>query len=274
MVQETSDAGHQQHDMPSLGFGTWQNVEPEQCATSVQTALEMGYRHVDTAQVYENEAAVGDGVRSADVPRQDVFLASKIRRKNYDFETVLSSAEESLERLGVHSVDLMYVHWPVHGYDPEETLSAFQQLRDEGAIDRIGVSNFGPKHVIEAVDVLDDGPFANQIEMHPLLPQEELRGVCADHGVEVVAYSPLARGHVNDIPEVRRVAEKHQVSPFQVSLAWLREKGVTPIPKATTEAHIRDNFDSQSLDLDDDDLRVIDEIDRTRRFNDPDYAPW
>ena len=274
MVRQSQSGPRGAGEMPRLGLGTWQNDDPEQCAASVRTALEVGYRHVDTAQVYENEAAVGEGIDGAAVPREEIFLATKIRRHNYGHDDVIRSTRESLDRLGVDSVDLMYVHWPIHGYEPTETLPALEELRAKGLVDRIGVSNFEPEHVERAVEVLAEPPFANQIEMHPLLPQEELRRVCADHDVGIVAYSPLAHGRIFDVPELQEVAEKHDVSVAQVSLAWLREKGVTAIPKATSEAHIRDNWASLDLDLDDDELEEIDGIERTDRQNDPGYAPW
>nr|WP_255198884.1 aldo/keto reductase [Halorarius litoreus] len=259
--------------MPALGLGTWENDDAEQCAESVRTALDTGYRHVDTAQIYGNEAAVGDGIAAADVDREDVFLATKVWISKLAREDVLSSTEESLEKLGVDSVDLLYVHWPSRTYDPEETLGAFADLRDEGKIERIGVSNFEPEHLDRAAEVLGEMPFANQVEMHPLLQQEELREYADEHGVELVAYSPLARGKVFDVPAIQAVAEKHDASEAQVSLAWLREKGVTTIPKATSEAHIRDNWESLGVDLDDEDVSKIDAIERTDRRVDPDFGP-
>lgn len=261
-------------EMPVLGLGTWQNTDPEDCAGAVAAALEMGYRHIDTAQVYDNEEHVGDGIARADVPRDDVFLATKVWIDQLAADDVLSSTEESLDKLGVDYVDLLYVHWPAGAYDPAETLGAFETLHESGRIDRIGVSNFEPKQVTEAVELTDAPIFANQIECHPLLPQDELRAHCADHDVEVVAYSPLARGEVFDVPEIGAVAEKHGVSEAQVSLAWLHEKGVTAIPKATSEAHVRDNWASRSLTLDDEDVERIDGIDRREREVDPDFAPW
>ncbi|MFB6269032.1 MAG: aldo/keto reductase [Halobacterium sp.] len=260
--------------MPMLGLGTWQNDDPEQCVESVRTALEMGYRHIDTAQAYGNEEAVGRGIAEADVPREDVFLATKVWIDSLGHDDVIRTTEESLERLGVESVDLLYVHWPAGEYDAEDTLPAFQELVDDGLVDRIGVSNFEPRHLDEARDVLGDDPFANQVEMHPLLPQEELREYADGRDLELVAYSPLARGDVFDVPEIQAVADKHDVSGAQVSLAWLREKGVTSIPKATGEAHIRDNFDSLAVDLDDEDVAKIDGFDRRNREVDPDFAPW
>ena len=259
--------------MPRLGLGTWENEEPQECADSVATALETGYRHVDTAQIYRNEAAVGDGLAAADVPREEVFLATKVWISNLAYDDVLATTRESLDRLGVDYVDLLYVHWPAREYDPESTLAAFDELYDEGTIHRVGVSNFTPDHVDEARAALDAPVFANQVEMHPLLQQEDLRAYAAETDLEIVAYSPLARGGVFDVPELSETAEKHGVSEAQVSLAWLREKGVTPIPKATGEAHIRDNWESLALQLDEADIRRIDVIDRSDRRLDPDFAP-
>lgn len=259
--------------MPMLGLGTWENDDPAQCTESVRTALNAGYRHVDTAQIYGNEAAVGDGIAAADVDRDDVFLASKVWIDQLASEDVIASTRESLDKLGTESVDLMYVHWPAGAYDPAETLPAFAELRDEGLIDRIGVSNFEPEHLDAATDALGEAPFANQVEMHPLLRQEALREYADDSGIELVAYSPLARGHVLDDPVVTDIAEKHAVSAAQVSLAWLREKGVTAIPKATGEDHIRDNLASLALDLDDEDVAAIDSLGRTDRRLNPDFGP-
>jgi len=259
--------------MPALGLGTWQNDDPGQCADSVRTALEMGYRHIDTAQVYGNEAAVGDGIAAADVDREDVFLATKVWIDQLAPENVVSSTEESLEKLGTGYVDLLYVHWPAGDYDPEETLAAFDELHEEGRVDRIGVSNFEPHH-IEAAQAATDAPiFANQVEMHPLLQQRELRAFCDEEGVELVAYSPLARGAVFDVDALSDVAESHGVSEAQVSLAWLREKGVTAIPKATGEDHVRDNWASLDVSLSDEEIRRIDDLERTDRQVHPDFAP-
>ena len=260
--------------MPMFGLGTWKNEDPEACTNAVATALEAGYRHIDTAQAYGNEEHVGRGIERADVPRDDVFLATKVWIDQLAYDDVLASTEESLRKLGVDAVDLLYVHWPAGEYDLEGTFRAFDELVDAGAVDRIGISNFEPEQVDDAIDRADAPIFANQIELHPLLPQEELRAHCADRGVEVVAYSPLARGEVFDVPELTEIAEKHGVSEAQVSLAWLREKGVTAIPKATSESHIRDNLASLDLDLDTEDVAAIDAIDRTDRQVDPGFAPW
>lgn len=260
--------------MPTLGIGTWENTDPDACANAVKTALEMGYRHVDTAQAYGNEEHVGRGIEAAAVDREDIFLATKVWIDSLSPTAVRETTETSLENLGVDSVDLLYVHWPADTYVPEETLPAFESLKDAGLTSQIGVSNFEQRHLEEAKSVLEEPPFANQVEMHPLLPQEELRAAVAGTRTEIVAYSPLARGTVFGVPEISAVANKHDVSEAQVSLAWLAAKGVTRIPKATSRAHISDNWASRTLELDPEDIERIDAIDRTDRQVDPGFAPW
>lgn len=259
--------------MPRFGLGTWQNEDPQQCTESVKTALESGYRHVDTAQVYGNEDAVGDGIATADVDREEVFLATKLWIRNLGYDDVLESTEQSLEKLGVDDVDLLYVHWPAGAYDPEETMAALDELYDRGLIKRVGVSNFEPHHVEAAMDELDAPLFANQVEMHPFLHQSELRAHADERNYEIVAYSPLARGGVFGHDVLAEIAGTHDVSEAQVSLAWLRAKDVTTIPKATSEAHILDNLASLDLELGDDEIARIDDIDTSERKVNPGFAP-
>ncbi|RXK46207.1 aldo/keto reductase [Halorientalis pallida] len=259
--------------MPMLGLGTWQNDDADQCAESVRTALEMGYRHIDTAQAYKNEDAVGRGIAEADVAREDVFLATKVWISKLSHDDVIESTADSLERLGVDYVDLLYIHWPSGEYEPEETIGAFNQLYDEGKIEQFGVSNFEPDHVEEAREHAEMPVYANQVEMHPLLPQAELREYAAETDLELVAYSPLARGQVFENDTIVDIAEAHDASPAQVSLAWLNEKGVTAIPKATSEAHIRDNWESVGLELDAEEIDRLDAIEERDRRVHPDFAP-
>jgi diketogulonate reductase-like aldo/keto reductase len=259
--------------MPGLGLGTWQNDDPEQCAASVRTALETGYRHIDTAQAYGNEAAVGRGIAAADVDREDVFLATKVWIDKLGYDAVLESTAESLDRLGTEYLDLLYVHWPAGQYDPEETLTALEELQEDGVVERVGVSNFEPRHIEQAQEVLDVPIFANQVEAHPLLQQRRLRELCAEEGIEIVAYSPLARGDVFGNETISAIADDHGVSEAQVSLAWLRAHGVTAIPKATGEDHIRDNWASLGLTLSDAEIERIDAIDERRRLVEPGFAP-
>ena len=262
-------------EIPKLGLGTWQNTDPEKCTNAVKTALEMGYEHIDTAQAYSNEEDVGKGLEKADVEREDYFLASKVWIDQLAHENVKESTKESVEKLGVDYVDLMYIHWPAGDYSPQETLKAFKELLHSGEIKNIGISNFEPEQVDKAMEIAPEHIIANQVEMHPLLQQEELLEKCREHGITLVAYSPLARGEVFNVPELTEIAEKHDVSEAQVSLAWLMQKdGVVAIPKATGEDHIRDNFEALDLELDEEDIEKIDSIDREEREVDPDFASW
>jgi len=262
-------------EIPKLGLGTWQNENPNECSNAVKTALEMGYKHIDTAQIYENEEYVGEGLENADVDREDYFLASKVWIDQLSEGDVVPSMEESLEKLGVDKVDLMYIHWPSGEYQPEETLKAMQKLVEGEMAESIGISNFTPAQVDEAMDIAGDHIIANQVEMHPLLQQEELLEKCREHNITLVAYSPLARGEVSNIPELNEIAEKHEVSEAQISLAWLMQKdGVVAIPKATSEEHIEDNFKAQEMELDEEDIEKIESINREERMVDPGFAPW
>jgi len=161
--------------LPPVGIGTWENTDPGACANAVTTALEMGYRHVDTAEAYGNEGARRRRIARANVDREDVFLATKVHYESTGvaYDDVVETAQGSLDRLGVEYLDLLYVHWPLGDYDPEETLSAFDDLVAEGVTRHVGISNFEPRQVETAIDVLDEPLFANQVEMHPLLQQEE-----------------------------------------------------------------------------------------------------
>jgi 2,5-diketo-D-gluconate reductase B len=274
-LHENASDGSPLDGMARLGLGTWQNTDPDACAESVRQALEMGYRHIDTAQAYDNEAAVGEGIARAGVDREDVFLATKVWTSNLAHDDVIYTATQSLDELGVDYVDLLYVHWPADEYDPEDTLSAFDQLYDDGLVENVGVSNFEPRHLDEAQEILDAPLFANQVEMHPLLQQDDLVAYATENDVDLVAYSPLARGKVFDVPEIQAVAEKHDASPAQVSLAWLLQKeGVAAIPKASSEAHIRDNWGARDLQLDDEDVAKIEGIDQRDRQVDPSFGPW
>jgi len=265
--------------MPMLGVGTHHHASYDECRETVRQALRTGYRHIDTTvrrEAYYNESAVGDAVAAAEVDREDVFVATKVDPADLDARRIRISVEESLDRLGMEYVDMLYPRWPTAEYEAEETLAAFGALHEAGLIERIGVSNFTVELLEEALEVSEKPIFANQVEMHPLFPQEELRTFCArdDVDVELVAYSPLARGAVEDVDEIREVAAKHEASPEQISLAWLREKGVSAVPRATTTAHLRENWLSLGVDLDDEDVATVDSIEERRRIVDPDDAPW
>jgi 2,5-diketo-D-gluconate reductase B len=260
--------------VPLLGLGTYKNTDAEQCAESVETALELGYRHIDTAQFYHNECAVGRGIATSDVPRADVLLATKVWIDRLGYDDVVHSTRESLNRLGMETIDLLYIHWPADTYDPAETFRAFEHLHEEGLIDYVGLSNFTADQVVTAVDTCDAPIFANQVECHPFLPQTELRAACADHDVTVVAYAPLARGAVCDDPTLTDIAERHDATAAQVALAWLRQHDIVAIPKATGREHLRENWGSLDVTLSEEAVARIDDIDRRERLIDPDFAPW
>lgn len=261
--------------VPRIGLGTSRNDDPVECATSVQTALEAGYHHIDTAQDYGNEAYVGDGIAAADVDRDDVFLATKVYQDDLAYNDVIASTESSLDRLGLDYIDLLYVHWPLGAYDARETLPAFDDLRADSVIDHVGLSNFTVDLLEEARDVLEAPIAALQVEIHPMLPpREDLTAFCEEHGVDQVAYSPSCRGDAFDLPEVRAVARKHDVSPARAILAWLLDKGLCVIPKAVGADHILDNRAALHLNLDDEDVARIDSVDRRKRRFDRENAPW
>jgi len=260
-------------DVPWPGLGT-SGVEDEECTETVERALAAGYRHVDTAQMYDNEAAVGDGIAAADVDREDVFLATKIHPSNLAREDVLATAEESLDRLGVDAVDLLYVHWPLQAYDPAETLSAFDQLYDEGLTRAVGVSNFTPELLDEASDLLDAPIAAHQVECHPYLQQDHLVERAREDGHHLVAYSPLAQGAVVDDPTLTEIAADHDATAAQVALAWLADRGpVVPIPQGRGD-HVEENFGAREIELTDAEHDRIADLDESRRLIDPDGAAW
>lgn len=260
---------------PPIGLGTAANDDFRACKATVETAVELGYRHVDTAQFYGNEAAVGAGIRAADVPRDEVIIATKIWRAGLGFTDIHRATHESLDRLGVDRIDLLYVHWPTEKYAPGETLAAFEDLLNDGTIGGAGVCNFTAEQFATACDHLGNDLVAHQFELHPLFQQEELveRTRCRD--VHVVAYCPLARGRVTDHSVLQSIGRKHGLSAPQVALAWLSDlDGVIPIPKSTCETHLRENLQAVEVSLDPEDHASIGTIDETGRLVDPDLAPW
>jgi 2,5-diketo-D-gluconate reductase B len=259
-----------------LGLGTYQNSDPERCASTVAQALEVGYRHIDTAQMYGNEAAVGEGIRRADVPREDVFVATKVHPENLASEDVVESTRASLDRLGLETVDLLYVHWPVGDYDPEGTLAAFDELRASGAVRHVGLSNFTPELLDEAIDVLEADPYAHQVELHPFCQQRELQRYAREHDHWLAGYCPLARGGVFGNEVLADIADEHGASEAQVVLAWhLSKETVAAVPKATGD-HVAENLAAVDLELTDRDVERIDALDRGERFIDdtPGEVPW
>ncbi|MFW5917842.1 MAG: aldo/keto reductase [Halorubrum sp.] len=265
-------------DLP-LGLGTSGLDDPAECTETVAAALEAGYRHVDTAQMYDNEAAVGEALDRVcadpdlDVDRDDVVVATKVHPDNLAPEDVRETARESLDRLGLDRVDLLYVHWPIEAYDPETTLPVFDELREDGLTDHVGVSNFTPDLLREARELLDSPIAAHQVECHPRFPQPELRELADEFDHRLVGYSPLAQGAVLDDAELAAIGERNGVSPAVVALAWALDRGVTPIPKSTGD-HVTENLRAVDVDLPESDLDAIDALEPGDRLIDPDGAAW
>ncbi len=258
-----------------IGFGTWQNTLPKECVESVKNALDIGYRHIDTAQEYGNEEFVGEGISRSKIDRDNVVLATKVWIENLSYDDVLKSTRESIDKLNTDYIDILYIHWPAGEYNPQDTLKAFDKLYKDNIIKNIGLSNFTIDLIKEAEEILNSPIYANQIEMHPLLHQQEMLDYLQKKNIYLVAYSPLARGRVFDISELNKISDKHNVSEAQVSLAWLMNKeNVIPIPKATSKSHIKDNYEALKLKLDSEDIRLINSIEREKRFVDIDFAPW
>ena len=249
---------------------------PNACIESVRTAIDLGYRHVDTAQKYGNEAEVGAGIEVSTVPRDDLTIATKVEETNLASDDVLETATASLERLGLESVDLLYVHWPGVAYDPEETLPAFDRLVDEGVTDAVGVANFSPNLLTEARKLLEAPIAAHQVEMHPLLQQERLHADALEHDTTLVAYCPLMRGKAFETPELLEIADETGYSITELCLGWLASKeGVVAIPKATRESHLRENYMASAEPLESQVLDRLDGIEREERLVDPpEKAPW
>lgn len=252
--------------LPPVGLGTM-GLDDHEGARAVETALRVGYRHLDTAQVYGNEATVGAGLAAAldagVVDRSDVTVATKTWIDRLAPANVRPSTEASLGRLGLDAVDLLYVHRPTGGYDPAGTLAAFDALVGDGLVGHVGVSNFELDELNEAADLLDAPVSAHQTEYHPLFRRPALRKHAVDHGYLLVAYSPLAGGRVREVEAIRAVARKHDTTPEAVSIAWLTDKaGVVTIPKASSERHLRANLAAADLALDPEDRDRIDGIER------------
>jgi len=243
-------------ELPPLGLGTMGIDDPGPIAS----AIDLGYRHLDTAQIYDNEAVVGEGIASASVDREELLVATKLWIDQLD--RVRASTEESLERLGLSTVDLLYVHRPKGAYAPEETLAAMDELRADGLIGAVGVSNFELPDLERFREVLGRPPAANQVEYHPLFQPEDRLEHAREHGYPLVASSPLSGGEVRDVEAVRRAADRHGITPEQASLAWLLEKGIHPIPKAASREHLQANRAALDVDLEPEDVAAIDGIER------------
>jgi len=251
--------------MPALGLGTWQ-MRGDECTHAVRKALELGYRLIDTAELYRNESEIGKAIAHSGLARQELFITSKVMPNHAAHDEVIEACRHSLERLQTDYLDLYLLHWP--GRVPlDETFRAFCKLQDEGKIRSVGVSNFDVQQLRHAMQVAEKEGIqieVNQVEFHPYLFQEELLAFCQKQGVHVTAYCPVARGIIFDDAVLMQVAKRHKRTVAQVSLAWLLQHGLSVIPKASKESHLRENLDALEFNLTEQDMTEIDAI-RTRR---------
>lgn len=255
--------------MPCMGLGVWQVDDGRVVEQAVGAALRSGYRSIDTAAIYGNEAGVGKAIRESGIPREELFITTKLWNANHGYDSTLRAHEASLKKLGLDYVDLYLIHWPVKG-KYLETWRAFETLYKESRVRTIGVSNFHVHHLQDVLEKFSTVPAVNQIELHPRLAQTELREFCAKHGIQIEAWSPLMQGRLN-VPVLLDIAKKHGKSPAQVVIRWDIQNGIVTIPKSVHENRILENADVFDFELDAADMAAINALDEGRRFGpDPD----
>jgi 2,5-diketo-D-gluconate reductase A len=250
--------------IPQLGFGVFQ-VPPQQTQETVETALEVGYRHIDTAQMYGNEAEVGAAVAAAGIPRDELWITTKLNNGFHRPDDARRAFADSLERLGLDQVDLFLIHWPLPTrYDGDfvSTWETLAELRDDGRARSIGVSNFEPAHLDRIVEATGVVPAVNQIEVHPFFGNEAARAADARHGVATEAWAPIAKGKVNDDPTLGEIASRLGRTPAQVALRWHLQRGDIVFPKSMHKERMAENFAIFDFELDSVDVETIDALDR------------
>lgn len=266
-----------QANIPVLGLGTWQSTGQD-CVDVVSQALKMGYEHIDTAQAYGNEKEVGQGIKQSGVSRDKFFLTTKIFPDDMKFEPekLIAAAKRSLADLDTDYVDLLLLHWPDDRVPLSETIPALCELQKQGLTRHIGVSNFNIANIIEAEKYADVPIVVNQVEFHPFIKQKTLQTFLNNHHILLEAYSPLARGDVFDNEIIKEIADKHNVTPAQISLAWiLSDKHRIAIPKTSNPDHLQGNLDAIKVQLSADDIEKISSLARAdgRKIKHPDYSP-
>jgi 2,5-diketo-D-gluconate reductase B len=259
--------------IPAIGLGTWE-LRGRTCARLVEQALRLGYRHIDTAQVYENEREVGDGLRASGVRREDVFITTKVWTSHFAPHDLERSARESLIRLRVSEVDLLLLHWPNPRVPLSETLEALANVRKLGMTRHIGVSNFTVALIEEAVGKCPAPLVCNQVEYHPYLDQTKVREACARHGMAVVAYSPIAKGRIKNDERLDGIGKAHGKTAAQICLRWLVQQGVAAIPRTSRLERLSENMAVFDFELSETEMRQISGMgSREGRLTDYGFAP-
>jgi 2,5-diketo-D-gluconate reductase A len=255
---------HDQTTIPQLGFGVFQ-VPPDQTAKTVLNAFEVGYRHIDTAQMYENEAGVGEAIASSGIPREDLYITTKLNNGFHRPDDARRSIDESLSRLGLDRVDLFLIHWPLPTrYDGDfvTTWQTMAEFVEDGRATSVGVSNFEPHHLDKIVSETGVVPVVNQVEVHPFFGNEDVRAACARHDVAVEAWAPIAQGKVAEDATIAGIADRLGRTPAQVALRWHIQRGDIVFPKTVTPERMQENFDIFDFELSDDDMSTITALDR------------
>jgi 2,5-diketo-D-gluconate reductase A len=254
-------------EMPQLGFGVWQ-VPDDEAEQAVATALEAGYRSIDTAAIYGNEEGTGKAIAASGVPREDIFVTTKLWNSEHGYDATLRAFDASLEKLGLDYLDLYLIHWPTPARDKYvDTYKAFEKLHADGRVRAIGVSNFEPEHLRRLIDETSVIPAVDQIELHPHLQQRAAREFHAEQGIATEAWSPLGQGKgLLEVPAIVAIAQKHGRTPAQVVLRWHLQLGNIVIPKSVTPSRIRENIEVFDFSLDTEDLAAISALNEDRRL--------
>ena len=250
--------------IPQLGFGVFQ-IPPDDTADAVKTALDIGYRHIDTAEMYQNEKGVGDGIRDSGLDRSEVFITSKLNNGFHKPDDARRAFDDTLSALGFDYVDLFLIHWPLptlYGGDYVSTWKTLEEFKKDGRARSIGVSNFQVEHLKRLAQETETVPAVNQIEVHPYFVNNEVRVYGQQHGIETEAWSPIAQGKVLDDPVITRIAEATGKSPAQVVLRWHIQRGDIVFPKSVTPQRIKDNFALFDFELGQDDVDAITTLDQ------------
>jgi 2,5-diketo-D-gluconate reductase A len=261
--------------IPQLGFGVFQ-IPPADTKAATLDALEVGYRHIDTAEMYGNEQGVGEAVRASGLKREEVFVTSKLNNGFHEHDAALAAFDRTLEALGFDYLDLFLIHWPLPAVgDYVETWKAMEEIHKSGRTRAIGVSNFQPDHIRRLLDQTDTVPAVNQIEIHPYLTQDDVRGFDFDNDIANEAWSPIAQGGVLGDPVILAIAERLGKTAAQVTLRWHLQRGDIVFPKSVTHSRVVENFELFDFQLTDDDLAAISALNRNERTGpDPDEFNW